>query len=79
LPRQSPNAGAVSGNIVISPLSIGVTLATGYAAPAGETADKMARMRACHRDPGSHRPLANHQIHSRTPMVQYPNQPPFSD
>ncbi len=31
------------GNIVISPLSIGVTLAMGFAAAAGETADEMAR------------------------------------
>jgi serine protease inhibitor len=31
-------------NIVISPLSIGVTLAMGFAAAAGETAEEMARM-----------------------------------
>jgi serpin B len=31
-----------AGNIVISPLSIGVTLAMGFAAAAGETADEMA-------------------------------------
>src|SRR5580700_6925236 len=31
-------------NIVISPLSIGVTLAMGFAAAAGETAEEMARV-----------------------------------
>jgi len=31
-------------NIVISPLSIGVTLAMGFAAAAGETAQEMARV-----------------------------------
>jgi serpin B len=33
-----------AGNIVISPLSIGVTLAMGFAAAAGETAEEMARV-----------------------------------
>jgi serpin B len=33
-----------SGNIVISPLSIGMTLAMGFAAAAGETAEEMARV-----------------------------------
>jgi serpin B len=32
-----------AGNVVISPLSIGVTLAMGFAASAGETAEEMAR------------------------------------
>jgi serpin B len=32
------------GNIVISPLSIGITLAMGFAAAAGETAEEMARV-----------------------------------
>jgi serpin B len=32
------------GNVVISPLSIGITLAMGYAAAAGETAEEMARL-----------------------------------
>jgi serpin B len=32
-----------AGNVVISPLSIGVTLAMGFAAAAGETAEEMAR------------------------------------
>jgi serpin B len=33
-----------AGNIVISPLSVGITLAMGFAAAAGETADEMARV-----------------------------------